>query len=139
MDDSGKKSTPTPATKATSKRPAASKQETDDSVDFEKIARERVEAQESFKLRNLDEEHPRDVHGGRFTYEGPHISEERDLSYDRIHEQRRLEELGIGLDDFFDMSQMDGVKKDVKKTKIAKIEEYTDAMQQQPPRFFSLP
>lgn len=47
----------------------------DGSIDFQRIARERDEQHALYKAKHFDEEHPKDVHGGRFTYDGQHIEE----------------------------------------------------------------
>ena len=47
-------------------------------VDFSTIARERDASQAMYKERHFAEEHPRDIHGGRFSYDGPHIMDESD-------------------------------------------------------------
>ena len=72
----------------------------------------------AYKKEHYQEEHPIDIHGGRFNYDGKHIPEdkysERQIPKEdfesKRHEQRRLEELGIKLDDYFDLSQTQSSK-----------------------------
>ena len=75
-------------------------------IDFKKIASLREATHKAYIEHSLEEEHPKDPHGGRFTYKGAHIEEpDHELIPDKAaHEQRRLEQLGISLDDLFDMS-----------------------------------
>jgi len=80
------------------------------SRDIEKLIKEREASHESFHLRYMDEEHPKDMHGGRFTYGGPHIEEDEEPAHTEFHrrlhqEQRRVEELGEDdFDSHFDLS-----------------------------------
>jgi len=57
-------------------------------IDFSKIAQKREEAHGLYKASHFDEEHPKDIHGGRFTYDGAHIDEDSRVDEHAAYHER---------------------------------------------------
>ena len=56
------------------------------SIDFERIAAERAAKQYQFKRDEEDEQKPWDVvHGGRYSYHGEHVPEDKELQESKKH------------------------------------------------------